>query len=808
MQANRAADSTPTTGEADTLAGEVKRVLAAFDGCGLGLPGSRPPGAGDVVSGRSGTESRVPLVTAGRCGNVLIRSDWFREQPGKRAAAAPNMIEETKKERRARQDRECIGGMRAPWRSVRKLPKSVGVARKIRGYIEKELDKDPVMSKILDFIGKDLEKDPGGKDWLSNKAKEMGTGIVDLLGGELADRKVAMGTRWNAGVVNAYVGAAGDLDKVFATWLRDGCPLGVAEAVLPGGVFPELNKEGVPNDELEQFLVDEEPGSNYKSVEEVSEVAGAEVDRLVKKGFAKFYKTWEEVIAEHGKVLSSKLACIVKVREDGTLKVRDVIDLRRSGYNLLVKMVERIVLPRTKDLVDDALSMMEANVRGTEMWALVSDFADAFHTLGARPSEHKYLIARHPVRGFVGYLTALCGGAACPLVWGRGGALLGRSTQAMYNENELRLELYVDDPCTLMAGSFAEVRRKAAVILWWWSILGLDISWKKAKLGKVVQWIGASFDLGVGGQVTVRIPEEFGKEVTKTAKEMMAMKSVPMNMVKRLAGKVGWSAGIAPALWSYVAPLWAASADAEREWERRGGTTGKGQGKKKRRIIEFVKIGTKRMEHSLSWFVALFAAAGNVLEKTYVAGVRHRWPRVTVYVDASPWGFGAFLMVDEVPCEWIAGAWDDNDCKKFNLKIGDAAGQAIWEALALLIALRAWAKFWKNTRLGIKVKSDSKAALGALEKERSRTPGINAIARELAIDRALAVFEPVLWFEHVPGKRNDWADALSRLAQPSSGAMVPEPLRVAVQREVAHRGSAWWRASGTSEVVDLDGSKV
>ena len=86
------------------------------------------------------------------------------------------------------------------------------------------MDKDPAMIKILDFIGKDLEKDPDGKDWLSNKARGMGTGIVDLLGGELADRKVATGTRWNAGVVNAYVGAAGDPDKVFATWLRDGCP--------------------------------------------------------------------------------------------------------------------------------------------------------------------------------------------------------------------------------------------------------------------------------------------------------------------------------------------------------------------------------------------------------------------------------------------------------------------------------------------------------------------------------------------------------------------------------------------------------
>ena len=80
-------------------------------------------------------------------------------------------------------------------------------------------------------------------------------------------------------------------------------------------------------------LVDEEPSSNYKFVEEAVELSGAEVDRLIEKGYAVKYESWQDVIEALGEVLVSKLACIVKTREDGTLKVRNVLDLRWSGYN-------------------------------------------------------------------------------------------------------------------------------------------------------------------------------------------------------------------------------------------------------------------------------------------------------------------------------------------------------------------------------------------------------------------------------------------------------------------------------------------
>ena len=115
--------------------------------------------------------------------------------------------------------------------------------------------------------------------------------------------------------------------------------------------------------------------------------------------------------------------------------------------------------------------------------------------------------------------------------------------------------------------------------------------------------------------------------------------------------------------------------------------------------------------------------------------------------------------------------------------------------MALLVALRVWARFWRDRAFAMVVKSDSKAALGAFEKERSRSPHVNAIAREISFDMALCTYEPLLQFAHVAGKRNEWADALSRIAQPEAGGQVPGPLQACERVQAPVRDATWWRTA-------------
>ena len=84
-----------------------------------------------------------------------------------------------------------------------------------------------------------------------------------------------------------------------------------------------------------------------------------------------------------------------------------------------------------------------------------------------------------------------------------------------------------------------------------------------------------------------------------------------------------------------------------------------------------------------------------------------------MYFDASPWGYGAFMLLDGHPSAYLYGPWTHYDATRFGIKIGDSAGQGIWEAFSILIGMRTWRSYWQKQLSVVSIKSDSKAALGA-----------------------------------------------------------------------------------------------
>ena len=71
----------------------------------------------------------------------------------------------------------------------------------------------------------------------------------------------------------------------------------------------------------------------------------------------------------------SKLAAITKERPDGTIKLRLIVDMRRSGLNGRVVLNERIVV---KDLMSLQAQQTEEEDEGVEL--AVVDFVDAYLT--------------------------------------------------------------------------------------------------------------------------------------------------------------------------------------------------------------------------------------------------------------------------------------------------------------------------------------------------------------------------------------------------------------------------------------------
>ena len=141
--------------------------------------------------------------------------------------------------------------------------------------------------------------------------------------------------------------------------------------------------------------------------------------------------------------------------------------------------------------------------------------------------------------------------------------------------------------------------------------------------------------------------------------------------------------------------------------------------------------------------------------------------------------------------EFAFGFISREDQQRLSATTSGSSGQQVWEALAVLAALRLWKGYWLSRRIVLEVKSDSVTALVMLIKLKATGVGAGIISREVALDIADALYEPAI-ASHVPGVANVIADHLSCMAERSSSPL-PAPLRQAQQQQFEERSAAWWR---------------
>ena len=188
--------------------------------------------------------------------------------------------------------------------------------------------------------------------------------------------------------------------------------------IPPSDIFPPVETHADAASELWRYFAKGTSRDNYKSAEENATAFAAEVERLLAAGYVTKYSSLKEAQRALGDVIVSRVAAISKVREDGTTKLRIIIDMLRSMVNSFVKLGERIVLPRLMDVVSDVVALAEAAaVEGNPeevITLMVADFVDAFHTLGVMEEERPYWVFMLPDRTYCGYETAVFGVAGRP----------------------------------------------------------------------------------------------------------------------------------------------------------------------------------------------------------------------------------------------------------------------------------------------------------------------------------------------------------------------------------------------------------
>ena len=700
----------------------------------------------------------------------------------------------------------CVGGLRNPGRAHERNPRLASVGGISANILTDFIDKHSEYLGLADggeaaaaLANRPLDdlREKLVEAWAEFAEK---TDVVPRAKIKHSVARADNGSPWRPGVVEAFVEATGDPEVDLASWIREGTPMGIARRIEARGVFPRVSTREPTRAEADAVWVQTSIGGNYKSFLEAGDLAKDELQRTIDAGYAKVVGTFAEARAQYGMVAVSRLACILKERADGTTKVRLVVDLRRSHVNALVIAPERIVLPRLRDVLKDGVDLVRGCLVHEQVEAMVSDFADAFHSLPVHPDEEKYCLARIEGDKFLVFKTVMFGGVSSPLTWGRSGAFLMRGAAALVAKAEARAQCYVDDPIVLAKGDKEARSKLFSMVLLWFIIFGLKMSWKKVARGLRVDWCGATVAFPDRHLVRVSLSAEFVKALQNEVAEVLAKPLVKLRVLRHVVGRASWAFSLVPMLRPILAPLWAVLAELTAEEKHQGNT----ERDKLKYYGRDVAVEVKRVLPELLWIRAVMrrAIGRGELSRTVDARVFVGKSTVRITTDASPWGIGATLEKDNQIVAFLYDRIHEADASRLKIVVGSSAAQATCEALALLVAIRTWLPYWAEEQATAVTRSDSLSALGALAKGSSTSPPINLIVRETAIDVASSKYGLGL-FKHVKGKDNIYADALSRIFAPGGADGPPGELRRPEIRHsrVAERNDTWWEAERLEEAL-------
>ena len=326
----------------------------------------------------------------------------------------------------------------------------------------------------------------------------------------------------------------------------------------------------------------------------------------------------------------------------------------------------------------------------------------------------------------------------------------------------------------------AHREQETRIALFWWMLLGVPLAWQKAIRGSKVEWIGAEITASTE-HLTVSIPPRKIDELTETIHIMLSKNVVAKTDILKLAGRLSYLAGLIIYLRAFIAPLWAVSAD---KWTHREDDC---NSKTPRHLVH-----VKRIKPTLIWLRAFLTGEAQTIRRNY-----HFKAQSQVYLhiamDASTTGLGGVLFDSQTgkPTQYFADPITEDDEKMLNTQRGQAKGMPIWEALAMLVALRTWSL--PGETLCISVTGDCLGVLHALTKQASTNPMVNRVIQEVALDLASERYT-IGSVTHVMSASNRLPDHLSRMFE-TRAMELPSELTNVPRRRVACRDSAFWHTA-------------
>lgn len=639
--------------------------------------------------------------------------------------------------------------MRNPAKSILRMPKVRNPAWQVRELFYKAQSLWPELTQAADAIlSGDVPQEPSPEIVAAVRKT-----LIQMLGGSIEQRtRTARATTpIQASVIEAWGQAVGDPDSgTLARWLDHGAPLGFSQRIETTGIFPIIEDISGGTEEIHSIVRPLTNWENYKSAVEEREDLNQLIEDYTARGFCHKVKTMEEAKAELGREpILNRLGVVVKFSASGKKKSRIIWDLRESKANSFCHPAERVLLPKLLDVAESAL---RSHRKGAQVWLAAVDIRDAFMNVPAGDDKYMTVASKEDGKGnqeLIIFDVLVFGSGSSPTIWGRYAAWLGRSSAAISPSSGI--QIYVDDPSVVMEGPKSEAIRELTNILLWFNIAGFPVKLEKAEGGKKISWVGATIEVSdQQREVTITIPKDKVEKLQATTQEFLRRPVAGHKQIRSYAGSLSFIAGLIPHLRPFLASLWAVLSV--------GKSMNDGAGTRRSGKL----IHTRRIRPALRWMEALLRGSPAPLARTLSAFYSDI--KATITTDASPWGIGGVLKINDKAVECFSSPIPQGVLEKFKAQTGNSKFNTLWEGLALLVAFRLWLQKLEYGAQ-VRARSDNMGVLYTIVGGRAKSADLNVLAREFSLDQALRLYR-ISWLSHIPGVTNLEADALSRRFAP------------------------------------------
>ncbi len=670
--------------------------------------------------------------------------------------------------------------------------RTLNIGKQVANLIELKIAQDNVEDAIISNIGRPMEEVSIPQDWLEdlrvevakllirNRTDDMQTSCdTDSINTELYQTSI------RGHLLEYWARAVEDPGIDLAKWTYEGAPAGIeCQTSELDGVCPSVDESEAQNSI--DLATDYDTFENYQGVEEDSEAANA-IQQYLSKGYLKKFDSLEEL--RHfvgGQPVLSKLGCTKKMKfnpdtKQYTQKVRIILDCKQSNVSVKAARTHKSVLPRVSDAVQAALYLSADKTSDEQVQMFIVDIVDAFWLIPLRQAERKYFCAK--LHGqYYAFLRTAQGSRGAPLTLAALIALAARLIQSLISgpqmhrwaREEGRMNVYVDDPIVVMRGNERRIKRVASIVIIGWLLLSFPLAFHKAILAPTVLWVGITLQIE-NDKVRAEVPEAKVSELKELIGEALKSNVVSCKSLRTIIGKAMAIASVIYVWRPFVQELYSALHCTESH-------APKGC------------VWTKQISHSFQWILAFLAGEhGSIVRDYSLAHFRREGPEVVITWDASPWGMAATLQVSGQFIEFFAIPIDPIDETTLQTSKGSSEGQQVWEALAGLVALRVWSRYWQGQRAKLHVRGDNVGALTLFSTLKSGSPPLTKIAREFALDLGKAEYRPDL-VQHIPGIVNKVNDCLSRRFQPGQTFQLPPCLNKARPIRPVRREEKWWKS--------------